>query len=243
MSKYTTGELAKLCGVSVRTVQYYDSRGILVPSAMTEGGRRLYSEEDLGKLKVICFLRGLDLPIESIRKLFAEEHPEKVIDLLLEEREKALREELAQRQAQAAQLSEVRRTLRQMPNLSTQTIGDVAHIMQTSRQLKKLRWTMLALALPLEVFEIASIFWWVRIGQWHPFALILAVEVIVGCWISRVYFTRVSYICPECHSVFKPKFWEAFFARHTFYTRKLTCTHCGHQGFCVETYHQEKPQC
>ena len=29
MSKYTTGEIAKLCGVSVRTVQYYDERGIL----------------------------------------------------------------------------------------------------------------------------------------------------------------------------------------------------------------------
>lgn len=33
MSIYTTGEIAKLCGVTVRTVQYYDSRNILVPSA------------------------------------------------------------------------------------------------------------------------------------------------------------------------------------------------------------------
>ena len=47
MSKYTTGELAKLCNVTVRTVQYYDSRGILVPSGLSEGGRRLYSEDDL----------------------------------------------------------------------------------------------------------------------------------------------------------------------------------------------------
>ena len=47
MSKYTTGEIAKLCGVSVRTVQYYDTRNILVPSELSEGGRRLYSEEDV----------------------------------------------------------------------------------------------------------------------------------------------------------------------------------------------------
>ncbi len=40
MSKYTTGEIAKLCGVSVRTVQYYDTRGILVPNEITDGGRR-----------------------------------------------------------------------------------------------------------------------------------------------------------------------------------------------------------
>ena len=58
MSKYTTGEMAKLCGVSVRTVQYYDSRNLLVPSELSEGGRRLYSEDDLRKLKVICFLRN-----------------------------------------------------------------------------------------------------------------------------------------------------------------------------------------
>lgn len=41
MSKYASGEIARLCGVSVRTVQYYDDRGILVPSELSEGGRRL----------------------------------------------------------------------------------------------------------------------------------------------------------------------------------------------------------
>lgn len=50
MSKYTTGESAKLCGVTVRTVQYYDTRGILLPSELTEGGKRLYSEDDFGSV-------------------------------------------------------------------------------------------------------------------------------------------------------------------------------------------------
>ena len=89
MSKYTTGEIAKLCGVTVRTVQYYDTRGVLVPSALSEGGRRLYSEADLRRMKVICFLRELDLPIDSIRQLLSEEHPERVLTLLLEQQEAA----------------------------------------------------------------------------------------------------------------------------------------------------------
>ena len=59
MSKYTTGDLAKLCSVTVRTVQYYDARGILIPSELSEGGRRLYSEDDLKRMKIICFLRSL----------------------------------------------------------------------------------------------------------------------------------------------------------------------------------------
>ena len=46
MSQYTTGEVAKLCGVSVRTVQYYDTRDIVCPTELSEGGRRLYSEDE-----------------------------------------------------------------------------------------------------------------------------------------------------------------------------------------------------
>ncbi len=41
MLKYTTGELAKLCNVSVRTVQFYDTKNLLKPSEISEGGRRL----------------------------------------------------------------------------------------------------------------------------------------------------------------------------------------------------------
>ena len=98
MSKYTTGELAKLCGVTVRTVQYYDTRGILIPSELSEGGRRLYSEDDLKRMKIICFLRELDLPIDAISQILQEEHPEKVISLLIEQQEKALSDEIADKE-------------------------------------------------------------------------------------------------------------------------------------------------
>lgn len=48
--------MAKKSGVSVRTVQYYDSRNILKPSDFSEGGRRLYTDDDLRTLKIICTL-------------------------------------------------------------------------------------------------------------------------------------------------------------------------------------------
>ena len=47
---------------------------------------------------------------------------------------------------------------------------------------------------------------------------------------------NVKYICPECHEVFKPTMKEAFWANHTPTTRKLTCSKCGHKGFCVEIW-------
>ena len=104
MSKYTTGELAKLCNVTVRTVQYYDKRGILIPTELSEGGRRLYSESDLQRLKVICFLREVDVPIDAISELLEEEHPEKVISILIEQQESLLMEEIQEKQEQLEKL-------------------------------------------------------------------------------------------------------------------------------------------
>ena len=112
MSKYTTGEIAKLCGVTVRTVQYYDSRGILVPSELSEGGRRLYSEDDVKRLKIICFLREADLPIDAIHKILNEEHPEKVISLLIEQQEKALSEEISLKREKLDKLRELKNGLK-----------------------------------------------------------------------------------------------------------------------------------
>ena len=82
-SQFSTGELAKAAEVSVRTVQYYDQRGILTPSEVTEGGRRIYHESDLERLQVICFLRDLDFSIKQIKKLLQEENREQVLELLL----------------------------------------------------------------------------------------------------------------------------------------------------------------
>ena len=241
MSKYTTGEVAKLCGVTVRTVQYYDNRGILIPSELSEGGRRLYSEEDLRRMKIICFLRDLSIPINTIAELLEEAHPEHVIDLLLQQQAEELRHEIDTRQEKLDKLEQLRREIKKRPNFSVESIGDIATIMENKKKLRRIRTTMLIVGLIAEVFEVGTILLWTWKGIWWPFVLIgLPVLLGLSIWISRYYFTNVAYICPECHQVFHPKFKEAFFANHTPTTRKLTCPACGHKGFCVETYGGKK---
>ena len=84
MSQFSTGELAKADReVSVRTVQYYDQRGILTPSEVTEGGRRIYHESDLERLQVICFLKRFGFLNQTDQKLLQEESGEQVLELLL----------------------------------------------------------------------------------------------------------------------------------------------------------------
>ncbi len=238
MSKYTTGEVAKLCGVSVRTVQYYDTRGILIPSELSEGGRRLYSEDDLAKMKVICFLRDLDVPLGSIAELFKEEDPASVISLLIDQQKQALTEEIRQRQTQLDKLLELEKGLKKIDSPSVESITDIVHLMENKKQLRKVRWTMLAVGLVAEAIEIGTLILGITKGIWWPFAIGIAIVILTSVWISNYYFKKVVYICPKCHTVFKPNFKEAFFANHTPTTRKLTCTHCGHKGFCVETYNE-----
>ncbi len=234
MSKYTTGELAKLCGVTVRTVQYYDSRGILIPTELSEGGRRLYTDGDLRQLRVICFLRDMGLPIDAIAQLLAEEEPGRVVELLLEQQEQALRQELARSQSRLEKLEELRRQVKQ-PAFSVESIGDIAYLMERRTQLKRVHTTMLLAGVPMSLLEVTGIILWIVTGVWWPFVVYLLLSVPFGVLISRYYFRRVAYLCPQCHTVFRPALREAFFARHTPSARKLTCTCCGYHGFCVET--------
>lgn len=240
MSKYTTGEIAKLCGVSVRTVQYYDSRAVLIPSELSEGGRRLYSEDDLSRMKIICFLRELDLPINSIRQLFSEEYSEEVLSLLLNEQEKKLQNEVAERQSMLDKLNKLKQTIGMVEHFSVESIGDIARIMENRKRLRKVRFRMITVGIIMDIVEIGTLLLWIFKGTWQPFALGMCVVVSMALWISFYYYRNVAYICPKCHTVFKPALRQMFWAKHTPNTRKLTCTACGYRGFCVETYDIER---
>lgn len=236
MSKYTTGELAKLCGVSVRTVQYYDSRNILVPSELSEGGRRLYSEDDLKRMRVICFLREAGLSINSIGELFADENPDKIISILLDEQKKLVLMEMEESRKQLDILETIEKEMKSIESFSIDSIIDIASIMKNKDKLRKLHLIILVTGLPVSIFQWASIILWIVKGTWWLFPIWLFTAVIYAIFFCRFYFARVAYICPECHEVFKPSLKEAFFAMHTPKTRKLTCPKCGRKGLCVEIY-------
>lgn len=240
MSKYTTGEIAKLCGVSVRTVQYYDNRGILIPSELSDGGRRLYTENDLKRMRIICFLRDTGLPINSIAALFAEEHPQRIVSILLEQQEKALREELSECQSKLDLIEGIKREVRELESFSVESIGDIAHMMKQKNKLTKMRWTMILTGIPVTAFQWTSIVLWITHGLWWLFAIWACVAIPWGIVVSVYYFQHVAYICPACHEIFKPKLRETLWAYHTPRMRRLKCSACGHRGLCVEIYAEKE---
>ena len=62
-------DISKLTGISVRTLRYYEEIALLIPSSKTEGGHRLYGEEELKKLQQILFLKNLGFKLKEIQTL------------------------------------------------------------------------------------------------------------------------------------------------------------------------------
>ncbi|RNB84847.1 MerR family transcriptional regulator [Brevibacillus fluminis] len=71
--KYTIGEVAKLTNSNVRTVRYYDEIGLLKPAEVTSGKYRLYTTEEIWRLKLILTLRYLGFGMYEIRNLISGE--------------------------------------------------------------------------------------------------------------------------------------------------------------------------
>ena len=65
----TVHEVSELAGVSIRTLQYYDSIGLLKPSDYTESGYRLYDDAALERLQMILLFRELEFPLKDIGKI------------------------------------------------------------------------------------------------------------------------------------------------------------------------------
>lgn len=66
---YTVNKLAKLAGVSVRTLHYYDEFGLLPPAFVVKNGYRYYEEKELLLLQQILFFRELDFSLEKIKRI------------------------------------------------------------------------------------------------------------------------------------------------------------------------------
>ena len=93
---YTAGEIARIAGVSLRTIRYYDAKGLLPPVSHSDTGYRLYDKGSLSLLQRILMLKYLGFSLEEIQKLVAAQEAddldqEAILDhqkkLLLERRQ------------------------------------------------------------------------------------------------------------------------------------------------------------
>jgi MerR family transcriptional regulator, copper efflux regulator len=63
------GEVAERCGLSLRTVRYYEEQGLIEPEARTGGGFRLYAERHVERLELIKQMKPLGFTVAEMREL------------------------------------------------------------------------------------------------------------------------------------------------------------------------------
>lgn len=67
--QYKVNELAKISGLSTRTLRYYDQIGLLKPKKVETNGYRLYGQPEVDKLQQILFYRELGLALDEIKAI------------------------------------------------------------------------------------------------------------------------------------------------------------------------------
>ncbi|WP_394252850.1 MerR family transcriptional regulator [Arthrobacter pityocampae] len=69
--QYSISQVAKMAGVSARTLRHYDDIGLLTPAAVSSNGYRWYGRHQLRRLQRILLMRELDIPLTQIKAILA----------------------------------------------------------------------------------------------------------------------------------------------------------------------------
>jgi MerR family transcriptional regulator, thiopeptide resistance regulator len=97
---WTVGELARLAGVTVRTLHHYDRIGLVTPGDRTAAGYRNYSERDLDRLQQVLVYRELGFPLDEVATLLDDPDADPAAHLRRQHR--LLRDRLERTQAMVA---------------------------------------------------------------------------------------------------------------------------------------------
>ena len=115
---YTTGDLARLTGNTLRTVRYYEELGLLTPVPREDGAHRHFTEQDVERLRAITDLRAIGLSLEEVARVVrlpehAPDRPQRVREAraMLDDQLELVRQRMATLKRVEEHLAGARRVL------------------------------------------------------------------------------------------------------------------------------------
>lgn len=128
-TNWKIGDLAKLTGLTVRALRFYDQIGLFSPSGLTESGHRLYNESDLSRLHQIVSLKELGLSLEEIKSVVTggQISPLEIVDLQINQ----IQEQIKQQQKLLEQLRHVSKLMQGKREL---TVEDFTSLLRAMKQ-------------------------------------------------------------------------------------------------------------
>lgn len=240
MSEYTIGDLAKKLNITTRTIRYYDQKGMVKPSRVSESGYRLYSDEQIKQLRLIIFLKELGFSLQDIQKILAYKNSDKLIDLLLEDQLKRNKAETQKLEEQNKKIIQLQKVLSKSNNIAEVT--DITKIMDNETRYKEVTrsmWKLSAIEITVELIGMAFIAYCIinkmNTAAYISVAVLVAILIAMSVVLLKNYYQKVAYICPNCDYKFVPELKEFMFAAHTPHTRRLRCPNCHKKSYCLET--------
>ncbi len=118
----TTGEFAKLMGVTKETLFHYDEIGLFCPEVVTEHGYRQYSVNQVEVMDTILMLKELGMPLKEIREFMRHRSAERILQVF-EQREKQLDQQIKKLQQMKKWMAQRTRKIQAIQDLRTEEIS------------------------------------------------------------------------------------------------------------------------
>ncbi|MBO5175827.1 MAG: methyltransferase domain-containing protein [Lachnospiraceae bacterium] len=133
---YSSGQFARLAGVSLKTIRFYDKKNILKPSYRNPSGARFYTEEDFVKLQQILLLKYLGLALEDIKELAIDTSDQHMLLNSLKLQKKLVKDRMEQLQLVEAAIDDTVTTMEQEKQVDWSHMLELIHLTGMEKSLK-----------------------------------------------------------------------------------------------------------
>ncbi|MCQ9278225.1 MerR family transcriptional regulator [Staphylococcus borealis] len=240
MSHYTIGALADQLGITVRTLQYYDRKGLLTAKRTAESNRRYYNEDDVQQLQLIALLKEFGCTLDEIQTLLYEDSDMQTLKAMLQLHKEALQTHIHDQTKALQHINDVEQYISDHSSAPINHLSDIDKAMKQSTTLKSFKSKVWMSAAIIGMIQYTGLIASLLRSSSKPFVSILPILVTYAIGLTTFYYKNISYLCPNCQHTFKPSVKQFIMARHTMQTRKLECPKCHETHYCIEVSDEKK---
>ena len=239
MSHYTIGELAKQSKVTIRTLQYYDRKGLLIAHRQKDSNRRYYTDEHVKQLELILVLKQLGCTLDEIKTLLDEDTNMNTLKTLLSLRKDELHSKVEVYSHTLNQIEKVETYISEQSSAPINHLTDIDVAMKQEYKITHFRKKIWISAGISGIIHYSGLLLSLLGRSTKPLIVIFPILITYAIALTAIYLKKVLYLCPNCQHTFKPTLGDFVKAKHTPKTRQLTCPNCHQTYYCIEVYQNE----
>ncbi len=133
---YSSGQFARLAGVSLKTIRFYDKQNILKPSYRNPSGARFYTEADFTKLQQILLLKYLGFSLEDIKELSIDTTDQHLLLNSLQLQKKLVRDRIEQMEMVETAIEDTVAAIQREQQIDWSDMLDLIHLTGMEKSLK-----------------------------------------------------------------------------------------------------------